>query len=48
MNTIKSENFAGDDNDWYTVDELGLESLKWFLMQDYAGRTVKIAIVGVS
>lgn len=33
--------------DWYTIDELGLESLCYFLRQEYVGKTVLIAITKV-
>ena len=30
--------------DWYTIDENGLESLKYFLLKEFKGKTVKITV----
>lgn len=30
--------------DWYTIDDLGLESLAHFLKKEFEGKTVKIIV----
>lgn len=30
--------------DWYTIDELGLDALIYFLKQEYEGKTILIDI----
>lgn len=30
--------------DWYTIDAIGLESLCYYLRQEYAGKTVRISV----
>ena len=29
---------------WYTIDEIGLDSLNYFLMKEFKGKTVKIIV----
>ncbi len=33
--------------DWYTIDDEGLDSLCYFLREEYSGKTVLIAIAKV-
>ena len=30
--------------DWYTIDTMGLDALKYFLKDEFAGKTVKISV----
>lgn len=30
--------------DWYTIDDIGLDALNYFLKQEFAGETVLISV----
>lgn len=41
---IKKQKEKSEFPDWYTIDEQGLDSLNYFLLEEFKGETIKIIV----